>query len=124
MARGLATLNYKRTLLNPFRYGLFAWMLWSHKLARWLVPLSVPIAVLGLVGLALAGSRVAGGLLIVTAVGTAAGFAAMRWAETGSAPGLVSSMGYAFAANAAGLVAWGRFLSGGSQAVWEPTRRT
>lgn len=124
MARGLATLNYKRTLLNPFRYGLFAWMLWSHKLARWLVPLSVPIAVLGLVGLALAGSRVAGGLLIVTAVGTAAGFAAMRWAETGNAPGLVSSTGYAFAANVAGLVAWGRFLSGGSQAVWEPTRRT
>ena len=124
MARGLATLNYKRSLLNPFRYGLFAWMLWSHKLARWLVPLSVPIAVLGLVGLALAGSRVAGGLLAVAVVGTAAGFSAMRWAETGKAPGPVASLGYAFAANAAGLAAWGRFLSGGSQAVWEPTRRT
>ncbi len=124
MARGLATLNYKRSLLNPFRYGLFAWMLWSHKLARWLVPLSVPIAALGLVGLALAGSRVAAGLLGVAVVGTAAGFAAMRWAEMGKAPGPVASIGYAFAANVAGLMAWGRFLSGGSQAVWEPTRRT
>jgi len=86
--------------------------------------LSVPIAALGLVGLAVAGSRVAGGLLAVVVVGTAAGFAAMRWAETGKAPGPVASMGYAFAANVAGLMAWGRFLSGGSQAVWEPTRRT
>jgi hypothetical protein len=79
MARGLATLNYKRSLLNPFRYGLFAWMLWSHKLARWLVPLSAPIAVLALAGLAVAGSGVASGLLAVTFIGAAGGYAAMRW---------------------------------------------
>ena len=110
--------------MNPFRYGLFAWMLWSHKLARWLVPLSAPIAVLALAGLAVAGSGVAGGLLAVAAIGMACGYAAMRWAEKGRAPGPVASLGYAFAANVAGLAAWGRFLSGGSQAVWEPTRRT
>ena len=38
MTRGLETLFYKRQLLNPFRYGWFAWMLFSHKLCRWLVP--------------------------------------------------------------------------------------
>src|SRR5207244_3815973 len=38
MARGLRTLWYKRTLLNPRRHRLFAWILWSHKLCRWLVP--------------------------------------------------------------------------------------
>jgi len=124
MARGLATLNYKRSLLNPFRYGVFAWMLWSHKLARWLVSLSVPIAVLALAGLAVSGSGVARGLLAVAFIGAAGGYAAMRWAEKGRAPALVASLGYAFAANVAGLAAWGRFLSGGSQAVWEPTRRT
>jgi cellulose synthase/poly-beta-1,6-N-acetylglucosamine synthase-like glycosyltransferase len=123
MARGLATLKYKRGLLNPFRHGLFAWMLWSHKLARWLVPLSAPIALLALGGLAIGGSRIAAGLLVLAAVGVAAGYAAMRWAERGSAPGPVTALGYAFAANVAGLVAWGRFLAGRSQAVWEPTRR-
>ena len=38
IARGLHTLGYKRSLLNPWRYGLFAWMLFSHKVCRWLVP--------------------------------------------------------------------------------------
>ena len=124
MARGLATLRYKRSLLNPFRYGRFAWMLWSHKLARWLVPAAVPVAVVALAGLALAGSRLAAGLLALSAVGSLAGFAAWRWAERGSAPGPVSSLGYAFAANFAGIAAWWQFLVRGSQAVWEPTRRT
>ena len=124
MARGLATLRYKRSLLNPFRYGLFAWMLWSHKLARWLVPLSAPIAVLALAWLAVGGARIAGGLLALAAIGVAAGYAAMRRAERGSASAPVSTLGYAFASNVAGLVAWGRFLVGGSQAVWEPTRRS
>lgn len=32
-----AMMTMKR-LLNPFRYGLFAWALISHKLLRWLVP--------------------------------------------------------------------------------------
>ncbi len=32
-----ATMTMKR-LLNPFQYGLFSWMLISHKLLRWLVP--------------------------------------------------------------------------------------
>src|SRR2546430_10907638 len=49
MARGLRTLWYKRTLLNPRSHGLFAWMLWSHKLCRWLTPW---LLVLGTVALA------------------------------------------------------------------------
>lgn len=32
-----ATVSMKQ-LLNPFRFGAFAWKLWSHKLLRWLVP--------------------------------------------------------------------------------------
>jgi len=124
MARGLATLRFKRALLNPFSYGRFAWMLWSHKLARWLVPLSTPVALLALAGLALGGHAAAAWLLALAASGTAAGWLAWRWAERGTAPGPVSSLGYAFAANFAGLAAWWRFFTEGSQAVWEPTRRS
>src|SRR5690606_41489077 len=46
MARGLETLWFKRHLLNPLRHGRFAWMLWSHKLIRWLVFLVAPVALL------------------------------------------------------------------------------
>jgi glycosyltransferase involved in cell wall biosynthesis len=123
MARGLATLRFKRALLNPFHYGRFAWMLWSHKLARWLVPLAVPVAVAALSGLALSGSRLAAGLLALSAAGAVVGFAAWRWGRHGTAPDPVASLGYAFAANFAGIAAWWQFLVHGSQAIWEPTRR-
>jgi len=29
------------SLLNPYRYHLFAWQLISHKLCRWLVPFAM-----------------------------------------------------------------------------------
>jgi cellulose synthase/poly-beta-1,6-N-acetylglucosamine synthase-like glycosyltransferase len=123
MSRGLATLAYKRRLLNPFRYGSFAWMLASHKVARWLVPLSLPLAAAGLVGLAVGGSTPARVAVALAALGVGVGAGAMRRAEQGRARGLVAPIGYAFAANVAGLVAWWRFLTRGSEAVWEPTRR-
>jgi cellulose synthase/poly-beta-1,6-N-acetylglucosamine synthase-like glycosyltransferase len=124
MARGLATLNYKRHLLNPLRHGAFAWKLFSHKLARWLVPLASPLAFVGLAMLAVdpggAGARIA---LATGIVAVAAGWGAMRWAVSGRAPGPIASLGYVFSANLAGLAAWGSFLRGTRSAVWEPTRR-
>ena len=47
MARGLGTLQFKRHLLNPLRYGLFAPLLFSHKLCRWLFQLTLPLLVIG-----------------------------------------------------------------------------
>ncbi|HEV2671132.1 MAG TPA: glycosyltransferase [Gemmatimonadales bacterium] len=52
MARGLRTLWYKRALLDSRRYGLFAWMLCSHKLCRWLMPWATVLAAAALVVLA------------------------------------------------------------------------
>ena len=53
MAQGLETLRYGASLMNPFRHGAFAFALASHKLARWLVYLGVPFAVIGIAWLAL-----------------------------------------------------------------------
>lgn len=36
--RGMAGLARLARVLNPFRYGVFAFQVWSHKLMRWLVP--------------------------------------------------------------------------------------
>jgi glycosyltransferase involved in cell wall biosynthesis len=122
MARGLATLWYKRALLNPFRYGAFAWMLWSHKLIRWLVFLAAPLALLGLLGLSLASgwARVLGGSALL---GIVAGIIAMRAPEDRKLPRLVTLCGFVLASHVAGVLAWGRALAGAQQAVWEPTRR-
>ena len=52
MLRGLNTLWHMRSLLNPFRYGRFAWMLMSHKVSRWLGFLTLPLAGVGVLLLA------------------------------------------------------------------------
>lgn len=39
--RGIAVLMRSLPMLNPLKYGLFAWQLFSHKLCRWLVPFAM-----------------------------------------------------------------------------------
>ncbi len=48
MTRGMQTLIFKRRLLNPARFGLFAWMLFSHKVCRWLAPWAGVVALVAL----------------------------------------------------------------------------
>ena len=129
MARGLRTLWFKRALLNPLRAGVFAWMLWSHKLCRWLVPWGGALAVLLLVPVALAasargnwwagGALAAGGAtVLVTAIG-------WMWPEREGRPlpRFIALPLYAVSSNIAALQAWLRALGGEGTALWEPTRR-
>lgn len=44
--RGIAVFMKSLPLLDPFKYGLFSWQLFSHKLCRWLVPFAMIIAFL------------------------------------------------------------------------------
>lgn len=122
MARGLETLWYKRGLMNPFRYGSFAWMLVSHKLCRWLVPATLPLALIALALLSFR-SAAAAVLLAFAVLGMVLGWAAMRWPEGRRRPRLIAISGFLFAANLAGLNAWGKALRGERSATWEPTRR-
>jgi cellulose synthase/poly-beta-1,6-N-acetylglucosamine synthase-like glycosyltransferase len=122
MLRGLNTLWYMRSLLNPFRYGRFAWMLASHKLARWLGFLTLPLAGLGLLLLAPAhpwAAALAGAGAVVLLVG---GVALKRGDDRGL-PRLVARAGFAVASATAGFVAWMQFFGGTRAATWEPTRR-
>jgi cellulose synthase/poly-beta-1,6-N-acetylglucosamine synthase-like glycosyltransferase len=122
MARGLETLWFKRALLNPFRHGDFALMLFSHKLCRWLVHLLLPV---GTVALVILGARhgLALALTLVVALGIWIGVMALRWPAGKPMPRLVQVGGYLFAANLAGFQAWIQALTGDQNPIWEPTRR-
>ncbi len=123
MARGLETLFYKRHLLNPFRHGSFAWKLISHKLCRWLVPVTLPLALAGLVLLA-PGSRVAAVLLGLAVAGVLLGVAGFLWPEDRGRPRPIALAGFAFAANLAALRAWVLAIHRREgHRIWEPTRR-
>jgi len=123
MARGLGTLHFKRHLLNPFRHGAFAVMLFSHKLSRWLFQLTLPLLVAGVALLAL-GSPWLTPWLLAGVVGAAGAAALAWWWPAGRPmPALVSAAGYSIWSNIAGLAAWWRFFRREYQPVWEPTRR-
>jgi len=116
--------EYRRKVPNPLRYRLFAWMLGSHKLCRWLVPWAALLTV-GAVGVlapdaswarAVLGAAV--GVLALAAVG-------WWWPEGGGrrVPRVFALPAYAVSGNVAALHAWLVAMSGVGTAVWEPTRR-
>lgn len=121
--RGMHTLWHKRHLLNPFRHPVFAWMLWSHKVARWALPwvglaMGVALAVLAPrhAWAAVAAALVGIGLLV--------GAAGWRAAASGRPlPRSVAVLTYGLMGNVAAMRAFLRLLFGGRHAMWEPTRR-
>jgi glycosyltransferase involved in cell wall biosynthesis len=122
MARGLRTLWDKRRLLNPMRHGLFAWMLWSHKLCRWLTPWTFLLMAAALAALArwhwwaATTLGLSGAVALVTAIG-------WLWPEGRPLPHLIALPAYAVSGNIAALQAWIRALGRQGTALWEPTRR-
>ena len=123
MARGLATLWYARGLLDIRRYRLFAWMLASHKLCRWLLPWTVA-AVVGVALVTARESAIARIVLGFAAVGALATAATWRREAAGRpVPRAISMIAFTTAGLAAGLQAWLHLLSGRRAATWEPTRR-
>jgi hypothetical protein len=124
ITRGLATLAHKRALLNPFRYGAFAWMLFSHKVCRWIVPWAL-LGILGVMAAWAFTSAMGAALLAAVAVLVVPGLVAWLRPTPGavSMPRLLALPGYVVAGNVAALHAWVRVLTGRHAPVWEPTRR-
>lgn len=122
MGRGLDTLVYLRAMMNPLRYGSYAFMMFSHKFVRWLLfpsllgwligPLLVartmPIALLLTVGMIV-------GLVIARVV--------ITWPEDRRLPRLIAFPGYLFISIVAGWMAWLHLIRNEKSAMWEPTKR-
>ena len=125
MTRGLGTLFYKRHLLNPLRFGGFAWRLGMHKLARWLVPWAAVAGVVGVVVLAAAGgSKWAEVTLVLGGAGALVAVAAWFWPEDRALPRWLGLPAFGFWGLVAGLHAWVNALRGELHPTWEPTRRS
>jgi cellulose synthase/poly-beta-1,6-N-acetylglucosamine synthase-like glycosyltransferase len=121
LTRGLETLWYKRRLLNPVKYGLFSWMLASHKLVRWLAPWGLVLAAVGWLLLAASLRSVLLALPLAAVLLLAA--AGWFWPENRRAPRFVSVPAYVVSGIIAALEAWIRALRGELNPMWEPTRR-
>jgi cellulose synthase/poly-beta-1,6-N-acetylglucosamine synthase-like glycosyltransferase len=122
MSRGLATLLYKRRLLDPFRFGAFAWMLASHKLLRWLVPWAAVVMMAALALAAPADPWARRALVVAGALGVAAALGWL-WPEGRRMPRLLAVPAFAAGGIVAALHAWMRVLARRKAPTWEPTRR-
>ena len=117
VVRGIAVLARNARMLNPFRYGLFAWQLASHKLCRWLVPFAMIGAVAGNAALRSRSTvyQLAFGAQLVFYAAAAAGV----W--TGARRLRIPA--YLLSSNEAILIAWFRFARGERAACWTPSER-
>ncbi len=118
--RSLAALASQKQFLNPFRYGVFAWQLWSHKLLRYLSPVFWAVALLANVALALQGRYL--WLLtmqLVLLLSGLLGFASLRAFGTSR---LLAQPYYFLLTNLASAVSLFRFLRGERVVTWTPLR--
>jgi hypothetical protein len=123
ITRGINTLYARRSLLNPVRYGAFAWKLFSHKVCRWLLPVLAVPGVAGLAILAVAhlwAAILLGLVLLVTAMAVTGAL----WPPGKPMPRLLSVAAFGTAANLAVVNALWRIMAGHRDKLWEPTRRT
>lgn len=122
IARGMQTLHFKRHLLNPLRYGAFAWMLFSHKICRWAAPWAALLGALGVLLLAPTHGLAA---IAAVGIGVLSVFALIGWywPETKRLPRLFAMPAFLAAGNVAVLSATIKAVRGESNAVWEPSRR-
>lgn len=122
VVRGISVVMRRPALLNPLRYGLFAWQLASHKLCRWWVPF-------GMVGSLVASGLLAGesALYAVLFAGQCGlGLAALAGSsERVTFPGgrLLRLPSFFVVVNLSILVAWYRYARGERMVSWTPSSR-
>lgn len=133
--RGLSVLNRNLSTLNFFRYGLFSWELFSHKICRWLVPLFLVLAFIS--NLLLISSSVFYLFLLCVQL---VFYLLAAWhfvpvfrgknkkGEAGNriTSKFISSLKipyYFLVVNAAILLAWIRFFKGERPVYWAPSKR-
>jgi len=111
-------LKDKAALLNPVRFGLFAWQLWSHKVLRYLAPFFQIGALVA--NLALAPRSEGWALLFGLQLAFYATAAAAHAMRDRPLPALGTAAYYLCVLNLASGLAFVQFLQGKKKVIWKP----
>jgi len=119
--RGLTVFFHHLEFLNPFRYGLFSYQYFCHKLLRWLVPLFLFTALI--TNAVLSYHSTGYSMLFLLHLGFYS-IALISWAaKTTPNHALFKIPVYFLTVNAAILAAWWRYLRGRRMVMWAPSER-
>lgn len=121
VVRGISVFMRSVSLLNPLRYRLFAWQLFSHKLCRWLVPFAMLTALITNTIITTVFGRY-GHLLALQTLFYAVALSGLRWRALLWLPA-VKLPAFFVLVNASIFIAWLRYWSGERLVVWEPSKR-
>lgn len=142
--RGITVLMRNWQLLNPFRHGLFAWQLVSHKVCRWTVPLFLGLALVSNAILLGAGAFYATLFVVQLGLYVSAVWYMLKGNTTKRAKNLnakpktwamlkthirplvvqVARIAYYFSSvNIAIAWAWLKYFKGERATLWEPSKR-
>ena len=119
--RGISVLMKSLPMLNPIKYHLFSWQLFSHKLCRWLVPFAMILAF------------VSNMLLIPSSAFYQYTFGfqlafygialAYLWIQRLPKKDLLRIPSFVLVANLSILDAWYRYIRGDRILCWDPSKR-
>lgn len=121
VVRGISVFMRSLSLLNPVRYHLFAWQLFSHKLCRWLVPFAMIVALITNGVLAASSTFYRAILLVQAAFYTLA----LLYIVTQRLPsvGMLHIPSFFVMVNVSILDAWFRYFRGDRIFHWDPSKR-
>jgi len=117
VVRGIACFTANVRMLNPMRYGLFAWQLVSHKLCRWLVPAALIVAWLSNAALVFHSD-----LYLATMAAQFAFYAAAAGGIRTRSP-ILKVPAFFLIVNVAIATAWLRYARGERMTTWDPSER-
>ena len=119
--RGMTVFFRNLEFLNIFKYGLFSYQYFCHKLLRWMVPFFLTIALVANIALAIESNFF---LLLLLVQGLFYGVAIFGNLRTDPPSHVAIKIPMYFVnVNAAIIVAWWRYLTGDRMVMWAPTKR-
>ena len=121
VVRGLTVFFRHLELLNVFKYGIFSYQLFCHKLLRWLVPVFLAVFLASSASLAPKSQ-----LFRVLLLGQLVFYGLAAWGLKGSRGGggtITRVPAYFLTVNASIFVAWWRYLRRERIVMWNPSER-
>jgi len=114
--------RYRGRLLHSAPLSL-VWFVISHKLCRWLLPLSICASFLAVTIGAIIGNTLWQIPFAVGVAGISGGLISLILSQSPNCPQIVKPFGFLLVSLYAGLLAWVQVILGKKQVVWQPTPR-
>jgi hypothetical protein len=121
LLRGITTLMAFEHLLNPLKYGLFAWSIWSHKVLRWLC--GIFFIIIFFSNLALVQTPFYQVLFLLQTGFYLEALTGLLGNESFREKLLIKIPLFFCVSNFSTILAWYKYLKGERQEIWEPSKR-